>query len=125
MLVISVSCCCQENPDLQPSKDLDQYVQRSISQWLDVRMDDPEWQIFSKADASWKQATSIEVIETWFTTNLGTTPSNLLVWDFSRLISDIKKTEIYLRGPPSTETFLEMVKSKLNSFHYNSFGASH
>ena len=118
-LVMTMACCCaseEENPTLVPSTELPTTIQRHVHGWLDSRMDESTWSVFSDANAGWRGKWSLEEISKWFETFIE--PEEPEWWRFADLVWDIQKTDLYLQSAPTETEFFDLVTLSLRSFTY-------
>jgi len=108
LALLSCNCCNTEFDELnpQPFSSAEEYVITAIHQWLDVRIDETNWDGFSSSSASWRFATSFADLYI----------SLDYLGNFQRKINDIKSSEQY--QVDSEDRLFFVVKQALSSFVY-------
>lgn len=110
LILPTFACSCPPQPDPidpQPFTDSEDYVITATQQWLDVRMDEDSWLVFSSEDASWRQADSLD--------NLCTALDFL--GNFQRKIDDMKASERYKIEDDARLLFV--IKHGLSTYVYD------
>jgi hypothetical protein len=113
VLVLAASCDKDDEP-IAPSSDVHELVTRSCHIWLNARMMDADWAIFSAPDATWRYALTVDGINQWFQANMD--PPEL--WIFNDLLAEVSQSELYRKDPPNPYTLVAWVKAAFNSFEY-------
>lgn len=109
VLLAAVSCCSPSPADPQPTADLDQMIQRSVHQWLDVRVvDQDQLDRVQAPDADWRTAHS------WADLRASSVLSEL--GNVFQIRSQIEESGFYKRGPPSDLEVVLRVRAALDSY---------
>jgi hypothetical protein len=108
LVLVSCNCCSTEfdhnNP--QPFTSAEEYVLTAVYHWLDVRIDNLNWTLFSDPKANWRQATTFPPLYL----------SLSYLGNLERKINDIKNSSRFQID--SEERLFTIVHHALTSFIY-------
>lgn len=110
--VLFTACCCTPDPlEPQPTTDLDQMIERTVHQWIDVRVSDQaDVDRLRVPGAVWRSATTIPAFVQ--------SPELLDLGNAQAIFDQITGSALYGRAPPSDSDLLNRVKVAVDSYTF-------
>lgn len=114
LIVPAITCCsCKSLPKAnpQPVTEVQDLVQKTLGQWVELRMDEDSWTKWQRIQ--WDTMDSVAEMRVLILVTM-----NDMDWDLAPTIEQIKASGIWTRGPPSEEDFLLWSTETLRSYIY-------